>query len=159
MNAIDIVFLGLLVLVLIPVVTTDMRERRIPNFLNLIIAGLGFAHAMIGTPTWMQAGLEVMTAVLAALAFAATAWAVGRIDRKAHIGWGDLKFLTAASLWVGIDGSVAVLFVASVASLLTALATAPWNRASWRQPRPFGPMLAIGMIAVVAVTFTIADRA
>ncbi len=159
MSAIDIVFLGLLILVLIPVVTTDLRERRIPNPLNLLVGVLGFVHAMIQTPTWGQAGLEGGTIVLAAIAFAATAWAVGRIDRNARIGWGDLKFLTAASLWVGIDGSVAVLFVASLASLVATLATAPWNRASWRRQRPFGPMLAIGMVAVVTVTFTIADRA
>jgi leader peptidase (prepilin peptidase)/N-methyltransferase len=155
---IDIVFVGMLVIVLVPIASTDLRERRIPNILNLILGLLGFAHAMVKSPDWRQAAFELLTMIIAISAFGGTSWAIQRINRHARIGWGDLKFLTAASLWVGVDGAVAVLFVASVISILVTVATAPWSKVSWRQPRPFGPMLAFGMMAVVAVTFTLAGK-
>ena len=158
MAGLDIVFIGLLVIVLVPIAMTDLKERRIPNMLNLALGLLGFIHAMVSRLEWHQAMVELRTVILAALAFVATAWIVQRINRQAKIGWGDLKFLTAASLWVGIDGSVAVLFVASIVSLLVALASAPWARLNWRQQRPFGPMLAVGMISVVTLVFSLPGR-
>ncbi len=158
MEGLDIVFIGLLLMVLVPIASADLSQRRIPNGLNLILAGLGFIHALVKSPTWHQAFIELLSAVIAGLAFAGAAWFIQRISRGARIGWGDLKFLTAASLWVGVDGSVIVLCVASVVSLLVTLVSAPWARGNWFQPRPFGPMLAVGMMAVVALAFTLTAR-
>jgi leader peptidase (prepilin peptidase)/N-methyltransferase len=155
MSGLDILFLGMLLIVLVPIAVIDSKERRIPNGLNLALAALGFIHAIVKVPEWHQVFLELSTMVLAALTFAGTAWIIQRINRNAKIGWGDLKFLTAASLWVGVDGSIAVLFAASVISLLIVSISSPWTRQSWRQPRPFGPMLAVGMMAVVTLTFTL----
>jgi leader peptidase (prepilin peptidase)/N-methyltransferase len=152
MRGIDIVFVGLLVMLLIPIAATDMKERRIPNGLNLALGLLGFVHAMVVTPEFNQAVRELLTGTVAGLAFAGTAWIIQRLNRRARIGWGDLKFLTAASLWVGMKGSMAILFAASVITLLVALLSMPWKPQSWREPRPFGPMLAAGMLAVVVMT-------
>jgi leader peptidase (prepilin peptidase)/N-methyltransferase len=153
MAGIDIVFVGLLVPILLSIALIDLQQRRIPNRLNLLLALLGFVHAMIKNPGWRQVLLALATLLLAFIAFAGTSWIVRRIDRHARIGWGDLKFLIAASLWVGFDGSVAVLLVASLCSLLAALAGMLKHGMSWGQLRPFGPMLAIAMLTVVTASF------
>lgn len=158
MTGLDLIFLGLLVLILVPIAAIDLKERRIPNTLNLSLGALGVVHAMLKAPEWRQLILAVITIVLATLAFAGSSWLIQRVNTHAKIGWGDLKFLIAASVWVGLDGSVAILLIASIVSILTVLATSPWTRESWRTTRPFGPMLAIGMGVVVTLAFAAAPH-
>ena len=90
---------------------------------------------------------------LSVILLAGTAWLMQRINRNARIGWGDLKFLTAASLWVGLQGALIVLILASLVALLATLAMAPWRGVRWREMRPFGPALAVGLLAVTVTVF------
>lgn len=153
MSGFDFIFLGLLVLLLLPIVLIDLRESRIPNVCNLGLAAGGLVQALVRSPTLKTLGLSLGAAVLTFLLLAGTAWVMQKIDRHARIGWGDLKFLTAASLWVGLQGSLAVLILASLVALLTTLAMAPWRGVKWREMRPFGPALALGLLVVTVTVF------
>ncbi|MGO1074262.1 prepilin peptidase [Inquilinus sp. CA228] len=153
MSGFDFIFLGLLVLLLLPIVLIDLRESRIPNICNLALAAGGLVQALVRSPTLKTLGLSLGVAVLTFVLLAGTAWLMQKIDRHARIGWGDLKFLTAASLWVGLQGSLIVLIVASVVALLATLAMAPWRGVKWREMRPFGPALAVGLLAVTVTVF------
>jgi len=153
MSGFDFIFLGLLVLLLLPIVLIDLRESRIPNICNLALAAGGLVQALIRSPTLKTLGLSLGTAVLTFVLLAGTAWLMQKIDRHARIGWGDLKFLTAASLWVGLQGSLVVLILASLVALLATLAMAPWRGMKWREMRPFGPALALGLLVVTVTIF------
>jgi leader peptidase (prepilin peptidase)/N-methyltransferase len=153
MAGLDFIFLGLLVLLLLPIVLIDLRESRIPNICNLALAVGGLAQALVRSPTLKTLGLSLGVAVLTFALLAGTAWVMQKIDRHARIGWGDLKFLTAASLWVGLQGSLVVLILASVVALLATLIMAPWRGVKWREMRPFGPALAVGLLAVTVTVF------
>jgi leader peptidase (prepilin peptidase)/N-methyltransferase len=153
MQPVDLVFLGLLGLLLVAVTMVDLRERRIPNLVNVAIAALGLAHAVVRAPSWHSLLAELGVAVLSAVLFGATAWFMRRLSRHASIGMGDLKFLTAASLWVGCDGSVMILLVACVCAVVATLLAAPWQGLDMRRMLPFGPMLALAMVLVVAAAF------
>jgi leader peptidase (prepilin peptidase)/N-methyltransferase len=153
MAGLDFIFLGLLVLLLLPIVLIDLRESRIPNICNLALAVGGLAQALVRSPTLQTLGLSLGVAVLTFALLAGTAWVMQKIDRHARIGWGDLKFLTAASLWVGLQGSLIVLVLASLVALLATLAMAPWRGVKWREMRPFGPALAVGLLAVTVTVF------
>ncbi|MGF6232047.1 leader peptidase (prepilin peptidase)/N-methyltransferase [Inquilinus ginsengisoli] len=153
MSGVDFIFLGLLILLLLPIVLIDLRESRIPNICNLALAVGGLAQALVRSPTLQTLGLALGAAVLTFALLAGTAWVMQKIDRHARIGWGDLKFLTAASLWVGLQGSLVVLILASMVALLATLAMAPWRGVKWREMRPFGPALAVGLLVVTVTVF------
>jgi leader peptidase (prepilin peptidase)/N-methyltransferase len=153
MSGFDFIFLGLLVLLLLPIVLIDLRESRIPNVCNLALAAGGLVQALVRSPMLKTLFLSLGVAVLTFVLLAGTAWLMQKIDRHARIGWGDLKFLTAASLWVGLQGSLVVLILASVVALLATLAMAPWRGVKWREMRPFGPALAVGLLAVTVTVF------
>lgn len=153
MSGLDFIFLGLLVLLLLPIVLIDLRESRIPNICNLALAAGGLVQALVRSPTLKTLGLSLGVAVLTFVLLAGTAWLMQKIDRHARIGWGDLKFLTAASLWVGLQGSLIVLVIASLVALLVTLALSPWRGMKWREMRPFGPALAVGLLAVTVTVF------
>jgi leader peptidase (prepilin peptidase)/N-methyltransferase len=149
----DIICIGMLVLLLVSVTLIDLKEQRIPNALNLAIGALGLAHVAIRSPGWYGMASALGAMLIAAVMFCGTAWVLRRLSARSSIGMGDLKFLTAASLWVGWDGSVVILMIACLCAVLISLAVAPWQGLDLRRARPFGPMLAVGMIVVVTLAF------
>jgi leader peptidase (prepilin peptidase)/N-methyltransferase len=153
MNGLDFIALGVLVLLLLPITLIDLRESRIPNICNLALAAAGLCQAMIRAPELMTLAVALAQAALTFLVLAGTAWLMQRIDRNARIGWGDLKFLTAASLWVGVQGALIVLVLASILALAASLALAPWRGVRLREMQPFGPALALGLLVVTTTLF------
>jgi leader peptidase (prepilin peptidase)/N-methyltransferase len=153
MDGLEFIAIGVLLLLLLPIVLIDLRESRIPNICNLALAAGGLAQALVRSPRLETFGIALAQAVLTFLVLAGTAWLMQRIDRNARIGWGDLKFLTAASLWVGVQGSLVVLVLASVVALVATLALSPWRGVQWREMRPFGPALALGLLVVTVTVF------
>lgn len=144
-------FLGALALLLLPVVVVDIRERRIPNSVNLAIAALGVLRIAARDRSLMAGAEAAGQAALAFAAFVALAWIVRSVRRNATFGMGDIKFLAAAAAWAGVEGSVGVLMLASCAATLAAVAASPWLGFDLRRQMPFGPPLALGLAVVVGL--------
>jgi len=153
MNGFDFIALGLLVLLLLPIVLIDLRESRIPNICNLALGAVGLGQAVAREPALMTLAVALAQGAITFMMLGGIAWLIQKVDRNARIGWGDLKFLTAASLWVGVQGSLIVLVLACLVELLPKLALAPWRGMKWREMRPFGPALAVGLLAVTVTVF------
>jgi leader peptidase (prepilin peptidase) / N-methyltransferase len=129
----------------------DMRHGIIPDWLNLTIAGLGLSKAVIGGG-WL-AGLE---AVCEGIAIGAIFWLLRRLYfvlRKIQgLGLGDVKFLAAAGLWIGVDGLPTLLLVAALAALATAGCMQLAGRNMTRRTSiSFGPFLALGLLVTLVV--------
>lgn len=124
----------------------DSRQGIIPDWLNLMIAGLGLAKAVtVGGPlAGLEAGCE-------GAAVGATFWLLRRLYfalRKIQgLGLGDVKFLAAAGIWVGVAGLPMLLLVAALIALACAgvmqLAGRPLHAQS---SISFGPYLALGLL-------------
>jgi leader peptidase (prepilin peptidase)/N-methyltransferase len=146
-----VVFFGLLCLLSAILAWIDIRHGIIPDWLNLTIAGLGLSKAVvIGGPL---IGLE---AASEGAAIGAAIWLLRRIYfalRKIHgLGLGDVKFLAAAGIWVGVAWVPMLLLVAA----MTALACAGVMQLAGRQLTgqtsiSFGPYLAIGLLFTSAL--------
>jgi leader peptidase (prepilin peptidase)/N-methyltransferase len=124
----------------------DIRHGIIPDWLNLTIAGVGLSKAVLVGGA--LAGLEV---ACEGAAIGAIFWLLRRLYFAFRdvqgLGLGDVKFLAAAGIWVGIAGLPMLLLVAA----LTALACAGIMQLAGRQltgqtSLSFGPFLAIGLL-------------
>jgi leader peptidase (prepilin peptidase)/N-methyltransferase len=151
MSGLGLISIGLLILLSVPIVLTDLKERRIPNAWNLALAATGLLLDWIRAP-------KPMTLLVAALDFAgALGLFLGLVmlmrlmKKPTALGMGDVKFLAAASLWIGFTGSAIVFVLASLLALVVALAEAPWKGLDLKSPRPFGPMLAASLLALTVV--------
>jgi leader peptidase (prepilin peptidase) / N-methyltransferase len=141
-----VVSFGLLCLLSVVLAWIDIRRGIIPDWLNLTIAGLGLLKVVfIGGPL---AGLE---AACEGAAIGAIFWLLRRLyfafREIQGLGLGDVKFLAAAGIWVGVAGLPMLLLVAA----LTALACAGLMQLAGRQltgqtSMSFGPFLAIGLL-------------
>ena len=107
---------GLLCLLSLVLAWIDIRNGIIPDWLNLAIAGLGLSKTLIvaGPLVGLQAACE-------GAAIGATFWLLRRLYfafRKIQgLGLGDVKFLTAAGIWVGVAGLPMLLLVAALTAL------------------------------------------
>jgi leader peptidase (prepilin peptidase) / N-methyltransferase len=129
----------------------DIRDGIIPDWLNLIVAGLGLAKAVI--VGGFLAGIEAAAAgIVSGLIF----WLLRRLYfgwRKIQgLGLGDVKFLAAAGIWIGLAGLPTLLLTAA----LTALAAAAVMQYAGRDMNrgtslPFGPFLTIGLLLALVV--------
>lgn len=154
MRPIDFVFLGVLVLALIPIIVFDLRERRIPNIFNGLLAALGLARTAMEAPHLSSIAIALGQGAATLAVLYGTAWLMRRVRPDARIGGGDIKFIAAASFWVGFSGALMVLVVASLAAVVFAVAAAPFSGGvRWRELKPFAPMLAIGMLLITVMTF------
>ena len=142
---------GLLCLLSAVLAWIDIRQGIIPDWLNFAIAGLGLSKAsVVGGPL---GGLE---AVCEGAAIGAVFWLLRRLYfsfRKIQgLGLGDVKFLAAAGIWVGIVGLPMLVMTAA----LTALACAGAMQLTGRQltaktSMSFGPFLAIGLLLTLSL--------
>jgi leader peptidase (prepilin peptidase)/N-methyltransferase len=144
--AVDIGFFALLCLLSGVLAWIDIRHGIIPDWLNATIAGLGLSKAVVAGG--VLAGLD---AACEGAAIAVVFWLLRRLYfafRKIQgLGLGDVKFLAAAGLWIGVAGLPILLVVAT----LTALACAGVMQFTGRQltaqtSMSFGPFLAIGLL-------------
>ena len=143
-----IIFVGILILLLIPIVVIDLRERRIPNALNagLAVAGLGFqavtATSYVALPRALAAGAAIIVLFLGLIGL------MRILKRPGTLGLGDIKFLAAAGIWVGFVGSTIVFVAASLLAVGYTLIRGRWRTIDLRAAIPFGPFLAVSLALV-----------
>ena len=108
--------------VLILVVTatfTDMRTRRIPNWLNFSFLVLGFA-ASSWLEGWRGVGNSLAGMGLGLVVFGILAWAGG-------MGMGDVKLCAAIGAWIGPGQLLFAIVVTAMAGGVIALGMALWG--------------------------------
>jgi leader peptidase (prepilin peptidase)/N-methyltransferase len=124
----------------------DVRRGIIPDGLNLSIAGLGLVKVVIAGGA--TAGIEI---ACEGTVIGLTFWLLRRLYfawRKVQgLGLGDVKFLVAATPWIGIAGIPTLLLIATLTALAAAGSLQLAGRGMTRQTSlPFGPFLAIGLL-------------
>jgi leader peptidase (prepilin peptidase)/N-methyltransferase len=137
---------GLLWLLCAILTWIDIREGIIPDWLNLAIAGLGLVKIMMTGD--LSAALE---AIGEGIAVSGVFWLLRRLYfsyRKIQgLGLGDVKFLGAATIWVGVAGIPPVLLIATMTALACAGVMQISGRALTAQTSlSFGPFLAAGLL-------------
>jgi prepilin peptidase CpaA len=158
---------GVFTLLLAYACVSDLRTRRIPNALVVLIAVCGVAFSIVISPVvsgMVRSGGGLLTGLVIWLPF----WLLG------WLGAGDVKLFAAAGSWLGAWGAVQA---AAIAALVGAVLTIGWlllergwrsaARTFWiatvyprilqgpskieRNPKrlvPYGLALAIGLVAV-----------
>ena len=141
-----IILFGLLCLLGLGLAWIDIRYGIIPDWLNLTIAALGLSKAVIidGPAAGLEAACE--GAAIGAI-FWVLRWLYFAFRKVQGIGLGDVKFLAAAGIWVGVSGLPMLLLVATLAALVCA-GIMQWAGRSLNSQTSmsFGPFLAIGLL-------------
>ncbi|MEO5589057.1 MAG: prepilin peptidase [Gemmatimonadaceae bacterium] len=102
-------------IILVVAAIGDLRTRRIPNRLVLLLAMLGVLYSLIRAPVLMglaQAGGGIGAGLLCWLPFYMLGW----------LGAGDVKLFAAAGAWLGpgraVEGAIVAALFGAVLSLI-----------------------------------------
>ena len=145
------IFLAPLLLASILLAWIDLRCGIIPDWLNLGVAAIGLARAAFlgGWEATLDAGCE-------GIAVGAIVWLLRRlyfsVRKLQGLGLGDVKLLAASGIWIGLTGVPIQLLVGSLAALVAA---GGLHLSGWTMTRqtslPFGPFLALGLLATLTL--------
>ena len=124
----------------------DIRDGIIPDWLNLAIAALGLVKISLAGDS--SAAIE---AVGEGAVIGGAFWLLRRLYFSFRgiqgLGLGDVKFLGAAGIWVGVAGIPLVLLVATMTALACVGVMQLSGRALTAQTSlSFGPFLAVGLL-------------
>lgn len=144
--------LCVLAFVLLCVSCIDMQTQEIPDGLLLLSAGFGIvwvtaSHFLsLGAPVWHDA-------LLGALAGALPLFLIDRVSilllGQDGFGYGDVKLMAMAGLFLGWQSALLSLFFAVVAGGIFGAALLLTHRAEKGSYLVFGPFLAAGVLAAL----------
>jgi leader peptidase (prepilin peptidase) / N-methyltransferase len=129
----------------------DLRHGIIPDGLNLAIAALGLAGAIVAGG--VMAGVEAIVDAIVVGAICLLLRRIYFVLRKIQgLGLGDVKFLAAAAVWVGLSGIPMLILIAAVSALVAVGGLQIAGHNLTRQTSlPFGPFLAVGLLTTLAM--------
>jgi len=144
------ILLGLLALLLVAACWFDVKDRTIPNGLNLAIALLApLFWWSVGLAFWPGAAIQLGVAALVFGLFA-IAFAMGAM------GGGDVKLIAAIALWLPFQAVILLIFIMSVAGGVLTLALYLRHRLARRTARleiPYGLAIAFGGLWLISERF------
>lgn len=120
---------------------TDGRERRIPNGVSALAAGLGLALMVAGiipwTHLWWAGGMWLLFETI-------------ELVRPDRVGSGDIKWAVIIMGWLGAAGLLVITVTQGVAFIWGAVAWWGHHRVTrWSQMRsPWGPGFLFGLLTV-----------
>lgn len=142
--------LGLLALLLIRVVVTDLKSRTISNALNLAIAALA-------VPYWWAAGLQLWPDIAVQLGLALGVFlAFAIMFHLGGMGGGDVKLAAALALWFAPIPMLRLVVIMSLAGGVLTLVVLWLHRRAKKEGRPqvpYGVAIAVGAWAILAQRF------
>lgn len=142
--------IGALGCALLYAAVTDLRSRRIDNWLNLaIVIGAPFFWWSSGLSLWPDVALQFGVA-LAAFAVLAGLFAMGAM------GGGDVKLLTALALWIEPMWFLKLLVVMALVGGLLTIAFGAWHvtrRKSTKLAIPYGVAIAAAGLWVLGTHY------
>ncbi|NBX02749.1 MAG: prepilin peptidase [Alphaproteobacteria bacterium] len=143
LSAVGIILMVMAVLLLIMIVV-DFEHYIIPDSVHLFLLPLGFAfHFARGSDaSEVVSGLALGGGIGLALHYGYK-W----LRKKDGLGFGDVKFLAVAGLWLGLKPIVPFLFFSGVLGVATGLL---WRVLKRGNLFPFGPALAVSLFICVA---------
>jgi leader peptidase (prepilin peptidase)/N-methyltransferase len=123
----------------------DLKKMILPDRLNLLLAAIGtWQSIVLGSPSPMNAALGGLVGASCLMLIAAL---FRRWRGVEGLGFGDVKFVAAAGLWIGWQGLPLMLSIASTSALAFVAVRAIRKREFDRMAAlPFGPFLGLGAV-------------
>ena len=129
---------------------SDVKYRRLPNLLALVVAGLGLSYTAIGAGLSAAASglLHGLVALLVGLA----------LYSRGMVGGGDIKYYSGIAMWFPLSQGFRLLGMVSLAGLALLAGWLVWRRLTGKPIKfkasedgdklPFGVAIAAGAVLV-----------
>ena len=135
----------------------DLKHLILPDGLNGALAVTALSHHLLSNWAWVSPEEAVLGAALGAGALYGVGAIFGKLRGRTALGLGDVKFIAAAGLWVGVWQVPALIAIAAIGTLagVFALRVGGLLRAGALTERriPFGPGLATALALLLLKSY------
>lgn len=143
------VWLLLLSVCLLIMVVVDFEWQIIPDEIQISLLVIGILYHLSSDAAWLDIGIS--TAIGAAIGLGLR-FGYRWLRRKEGLGWGDVKFLPIAGLWLADSWHwPPFLFFAGAWGIVTAII---WRMTGQGERFPFGPALAASLLMTLLIPST-----
>jgi len=127
----------------------DIKTRKIPN--KLVLAMIGAWVILIVPQLFVNisATVEILLDSLIGFAIAGGMFLLVYIISRKGVGGGDVKFMAAAGLYLGMGGVLPAMLIGSVLVGLTGLALILLKKMGRKDAIPFAPFLYVGILVTI----------
>jgi prepilin signal peptidase PulO-like enzyme (type II secretory pathway) len=129
-------------LTLVILIAIDLEHMIIPDEIQIALVVLGIGYVWLTDASWVNAFMLAATGVLFGLFLR---WLMFVWKKREGLGWGDVKFLGVAGLYLDWHLLTAFCFLSGIAGIITA----PILRNADTKEYPFGPSLAIALMLLL----------
>ena len=134
----------------IAITAVDVETHLIPDALSLPLLWIGLVLAAWQAP-FVSAADAVLGAATGYAILGGVRWGGERIFGRPALGGGDTKLFAALGAWLGWQGLLSILIVASCTGSVVGGMMILVGWAKREQPVPFGPYLCLGGLASLAL--------
>lgn len=134
---------------LLTLAAIDINTRLLPDDLTLPLLWLGLLFNLFATFTPLEDA--VVGAIVGYLSFWLLYWLFRLPSGKEALGYGDFKLLAALGAWLGWRALPELVLIAALGGLVVTLLWRAFRHESVAMPLAFGPWLALGGAAVMAL--------
>lgn len=135
-------YFGMLMLSVLTI--TDLREKRIPNKILLIMLGLWIVISIIYLLIDVTAAVEIIVMNVSGMIFCGVVFLLGYFITKKKLGGGDVKLSAVLGLYFTIDKAFGVLLYGLILCSLFSMALLIFKKASSKEQIPLCPFLLAG---------------
>ena len=137
------IIMMLMAIVLLIMIVADLQYYVIPDVVHYVLLPLGLAYHYIR----VSHGSDVIGGLAIGLGLGLSLhYGYIYLRKKDGLGFGDVKFLAVAGLWLGVQPIVPFLFFSGLFGVATGLL---WRALGRGQIFPFGPALAIALFMCI----------
>lgn len=140
--SVEALLLAALSVALLIMIVVDFECLIIPDPVNIAIACIGVMYAFL----YHDIFLAGAGAAIGAVSSLTLRWIFTRWKKIEALGLGDVKFVAAAGIFLGVNLFIAFFFLAGVIGVVTAVL---WGFAGRGRHFPFGPALALSLFVCV----------
>lgn len=135
----------LLLTLLIPIVWIDFKRQIIPDGFSMALAVVGLTFHIVNYP--QQVGTIVIETIAVLLVFTLIRALYYYIRKQQGLGFGDVKLLAAATLWVGAVAIPQLMLIATTSGLFYVIALYHFRYGPNKVTKiAFGPHICLGLI-------------
>lgn len=135
--------LALLAVALLIMIVADFEHYIIPDVVLLVLLPAGILYQWLLGASFL--GMIYGAALGLGIGFALH-YGYKKLRKKDGLGWGDVKFLGLAGLWLGLLPLAPFLFLSGLFGIITGLG---WRAVGRGKLFPFGPALALALFICV----------
>ena len=122
----------------------DWKWQIIPNYLNTTLGVTGLAH--VYDRSWQTLFYTLLAGASVMFVFWVLKATYSKLRNQEGLGWGDVKFLGAATIWVGLLSLPWVVLIGTISGIAFAIILSILGRPLGLAHRlAFGPHLALGL--------------